>query len=75
MRKNHSKIVCIKLVYLPYLTIKFRKNKSYHVKRTAHTCHVISLLLKPITQRLIDVTFVQSFEIALFSIRSVQTYR
>jgi len=32
------------------------KNTSYHEERTAHTYHVTSLLLKPIKQRLIDVT-------------------
>jgi hypothetical protein len=55
------------------LKLKFRKDKSYHVKRTAHLYTITSLLLKPLKQRLIDIHFVPTFEIALFSICSVQT--
>jgi len=31
MRKNHSKIVCIKLVHLPYLTTFLLTTRSYLV--------------------------------------------
>jgi len=38
------------------LRFKFRKNKNYHQKRTAHWYTVTSVLLKPLKQRLIDST-------------------
>ena len=38
------------------LTLKFRKNKSYHEKRTAHCYIVTSPFLKPHKQRLIAAT-------------------
>ena len=38
------------------LKLCFSKNKSYYERRTAHCYTVSSLLLKPLKQRLIDVT-------------------
>ena len=38
------------------LKLKFRKNKSYHQKQTAHWYIVTSLMLKPLKRRLIDTT-------------------
>jgi hypothetical protein len=38
------------------LQLKFRKNKNYHEKRTAHWYIGTSVLLKPLPQHLIDVT-------------------
>ena len=38
------------------LKFKFRKDKGYHVKRPDHWDIVASLLLKPLTQRLINIT-------------------
>jgi hypothetical protein len=35
---------------------KFRNNRSYHKSRTAHCQTVTSLLIKPLKQRLMDVT-------------------
>ena len=49
------------------------RNKNYHEKRAAHRLTVISPLLKPLKQRLIDVTSFRFLEIALFSIPSVHT--
>jgi hypothetical protein len=37
------------------LSLQFRRNKSYHGKRTAHWCFAPCLLFKPFKQRLVDV--------------------
>jgi len=48
MRKNHSKIVCIKLVHVPYLyvyircTVTLTSNNGYFVWRPIHTYDHIS---------------------------------
>jgi len=47
MQVYHRKYINLKL--------KFVKNKSYHKKRTTHWYTVTSLLLKPLTQHLINV--------------------
>jgi hypothetical protein len=39
-----------------HLMLKFRKSEGYYEKRMADRCIVTSRLLKPIKQRLIDVT-------------------
>ena len=38
------------------INLKLMKNKDYHEKKTAHWYSVTSLFLKPLKQRLIDVT-------------------
>ena len=54
------------------LQLKFRTNKNYHEYRPLVLHSVISALLKPLQAAPHRNHFVQAFEIALFSIRSVK---
>jgi len=58
----------LRLKYIK-LKLKFGKNKSHHGNRTTRWDTVISIWLK-----IHSCHSVQAFEIALFSIRSVQTH-
>jgi len=42
MRKNHSKIVCIKLVHLPYLYICASLRRKLFTKFTANSDKIVS---------------------------------
>ena len=48
--------MCVYAKQYSNLKIKFRKDKSYHQKRTAHLNIVTSVLLKPPKHCLIDIT-------------------
>ena len=48
--------MCVYAKQYSNLKLKFRKNKSYHQRWTAHWYIVTSVLLKPLKHCLIDTT-------------------